>query len=202
MSRQSNLTQNRNVNAVFLAKIPSAASWPGVLSFPTVEHLAIIDIDCPEYFPLCETQTQSDAKETMLPKPPLCERRRLKRRFEQWHKPNRGKRNYLYNQKNESAEVPRACPLTRRQRPCGAKLLPHRFYHLMSTRVVVWPFISLSELSQHNKVRLRLGAMWHGHTRVGPSSSINLTPSKSLPPFRQKPKGSCWDLSCHRLKKQ
>lgn len=62
VSRQSKLTQNRNINAVFSAKISSVASWPGVLSFPPLQYLAIIDNDWPEFFPLCETQKQSNAK--------------------------------------------------------------------------------------------------------------------------------------------
>lgn len=85
-----------------------------------------------------------------------------------------------------------ACPLTRCQRPSCAKPLPHRFYHLMSTRDVVWPFISLSELPQHNKVRLRLGAMGHSHTRVGPSSPIKLKP---CPKTHLQVIKSCCDLS-------
>lgn len=92
------------------------------------------------------------------------------------------------------------CPLTRRQRPTSAKPLPHRFYHLLSTRDVVWPFISLWELSQHNKVRLRLGAMWHSHTRVGPSLPINPDTFRKLPTFLPNIIKSCCDLSYRESK--
>lgn len=102
----------------------------------------------------------------------------------------------LQQRQQDESSTP-ACPLTWCQRPFCAKPLPHRFYHLMSTRDVVWPFISLSELSQHNKVRLRLEAMWHSHTRVGPSSSINLKPSKKRTTFLPNIIKSCCDLS-HR----